>query len=273
VLYLVATPIGNLADFSFRAVEILQQCDYILCEDTRHSQHLLQHYHIKKPLKSFHAFNETKALEHILSDLQNGQHIALISDAGTPLFADPGFELVKRCKENGHPITAIPGSNAATTALVLSGFPLSPFQYVGFLPKKTSELSSLIVHILLYKGTTICYETPHRLVETLSAIKEIAPSRTLCVARELTKLHEECLNASAEELFVHFSQNPPRGEIVLLFSPPPEHILFEEFSLKELVAYLSEEFSLSKADAIKLAAEFHQIPKKIVYKEIHCTSR
>jgi 16S rRNA (cytidine1402-2'-O)-methyltransferase len=269
LIYLVATPIGNLADFSIRAVETLQHCDYILCEDTRHSQTLLNHYGIKKPLKSFHAFNESKAIDSILIDLQNGRNIALISDAGTPLFADPGFELVKRCRESGIPLTSIPGSNAALTALILSGFPLSPFQFVGFLPKKTSELSSQLIEIFLYRGTTICYETPHRLVETLSLIKKIAPSRLLCVARELTKRHEECLNGSAEELYAHFSEHDPRGECVLLFAPPYSLPLFEEFSHKELVAYLCQEFALSKQDAIKLAAELHRVPKKKVYNETH----
>ncbi len=271
MLYLVATPIGNLADFSFRAVETLQRCDYILCEDTRHSQHLLQHYQIKKPLRSFHAFNESKEIDQVLSDLQSGSHIALISDAGTPLFADPGFGLVKRCREQGIPLTAIPGANAAIMALILSGFPPMPFQCVGFLPKKNSELSSLLMRILLYRGTTICYETPHRLQDTLSLIKELDPKRSLCVARELTKMYEECQIASSEELFAHFSKTAPRGEIVLLFAPPPVNLLFEELSIKELVTYLQNEFNLSVSDAIKLAAELHQIPKKKVYKEIHCS--
>lgn len=267
VLYLVATPIGNLADFSFRAIETLRRCDYILCEDTRHSQYLLQHYEIKKPLKSFHMHNENKQIEHILSDLQKGLSIALISDAGTPLFSDPGFGLVQHCKKMGISITAIPGANAATLALILSGFPLSPFQFVGFLPKKASELSALLTRILLYRGTTICYETPHRLLDTLAAIKEYAPQRQLCVARELTKVHEECLSAPCEELFTHFSDAPPRGEIVLLFSPAPNTPLFEEFSIHELVVYFENEFHLPRMEAIKLAAELHQVPKKKVYKE------
>lgn len=271
MLYLVATPIGNLADFSFRAVETLQNCDYILCEDTRHSQHLLQHYQIKKPLKSFHAFNESHALERVIADIESGIHIGLISDAGTPLFADPGFELVQRCRALQLPMTAIPGANAALTALILSGFPLMPFQCVGFLPKKASELSALLLRILLYRGTSICYETPHRMLETLSAVQQIDPKRVLCVARELTKMHEECRNGTAEELLSHFSMTPVRGEIVLLIQPPPAIIPFEDFSIKQLVDYLATEFKLSTADAIKLAAELHQIPKKIVYKEIHCS--
>lgn len=270
MLYLVATPIGNLADFSFRAIETLKRCDYVLCEDTRHSQHLLQHYDIRKPLKSFHAFNESTAIDKVVADLQSGMHIALISDAGTPLFADPGWGLVHRCKEENIAITAIPGANAALMALLLSGFPSLPFQAIGFLPKKASELSSLITRILLYKGTSVCYESPHRLVDTLSLIHKLAPTRPLCVARELTKLHEECRTGTAEELLSHFSQTAPRGEIVLLFAPSPSAPAFEEFSTKELVYYLQKEFNLSTSEAIKLAAELHQVPKKTVYKEIHC---
>lgn len=269
MLYLVATPIGNLADFSFRAVDVLKTCDYILCEDTRHNQHLLQHYQIKKPLKSFHSFNETKEMQRVICDLQNGLKVALISDAGTPLLADPGFVLVRNCKEKNIPITAIPGANAALVALLLSGFPPLPFQVLGFLPKKTNELSSLLTRVLLYNGTSVCYETPHRLLDTLAIIQTLAPQRMLCVAREMTKLHEECCTNTANELLSHFTEHPPRGEIVLLISPPQNEILFGEYSIKELVVYLEKEFNLSLSDAIKLAAELHQVPKKVVYKEIH----
>lgn len=269
MLYLIATPIGNLADFSFRAVETLQRCDYVLCEDTRHSLTLLQHYQIKKRLLSYHAFNESKQLETVISDLQKGMHIALISDAGTPLLADPGFPLVQRCRETGIPVTAVPGANAAITALILSGFPPLPFQCVGFLPKKSSELSHLLIRILTYKGTTLCYETPHRLVETLAHIDKFAPARLLSVARELTKIHEESLRGTAAELHAHFTTVAPRGEIVLLFAPPPSEIPFEELSLKELVSYLQTEFSLGVSDAIKLAAELHGVPKKKVYNTYH----
>jgi 16S rRNA (cytidine1402-2'-O)-methyltransferase len=269
LLYLVATPIGNLADISLRALETLKRCDYILCEDTRHSLHLLQRHQIQRPLRSFHAFNESKESEKVLSDLKGGMHIALISDAGTPLFADPGFGLVRRCKEEGIDVTAIPGANAALTALLLSGFPVFPFQCLGFFPKKLSELTDFISRLLLYKGTSICYETPHRLLDTLELFKKMGPDRLLCVARELTKQYEECRTATSEELTAHFVENTPRGEITLLIAPPPEGVEFEKLSTKELVAYLQEEFALPLNAAIKLAAELHAIPKKKIYKEIH----
>ena len=177
VLYLVSTPIGNLADFSFRAVETLKKCDYILCEDTRHSRFLLEHYGIQTPLKSFHKFNEAKALESVLSDLKEGKTLALISDAGTPLISDPGQELVLQCRAEGLAVSAIPGACAVIDALVLSGLPSTPFQFIGFLPKKEKELQSVLSQALFYAGTTIAYESPHRIEETLAAIAQIDPKK------------------------------------------------------------------------------------------------
>ena len=271
MLYLVATPIGNLADFSFRAVETLKACDYILCEDTRHSKLLLQHYQIHKPLKSFHAYNEAQKLQEVVADLKQGAKIALISDAGTPLLADPGFGLVRRCKEENIPLSVIPGPNAALTALLLSGFPPLPFQCVGFLPKKQNELFNALAPLLLYKGTSICYESPHRLVHVLSVIQKIEPNRPLCVVREMTKLHEECSVASATELLAQFSNQAARGEITLLISPAPEQPIYEEFSINELVSHLQNHFHLPLNEAIKLASQLHGIPKKKVYATIHRT--
>jgi len=269
MLYLIATPIGNLGDFSLRAIETLKGCDWILCEDTRHSLRLLNHYGIKKPLKSFHAFNEAKAVEKMIAALKKGSSIALISDAGTPLLCDPGFLLVKRCREDGVPMTALPGAHAALTALILSGFPPIPYQFLGFLPKKVGQLSALLPRILLYPGTSICYESPQRLLATLRRIKKSAPEHILCVARELTKLHEECKIASAQELFAHFSLQAPRGECVLLFAPAPARPQWEPFSTQELVHHLKKEFNLETNEAIKLAAELHGVSKKIVYKMFH----
>jgi 16S rRNA (cytidine1402-2'-O)-methyltransferase len=267
VLYLVSTPIGNLADFSYRAVETLKKCDYILCEDTRHSRFLLEHYNIQVPLKSFHRFNEKKAEEEILSELKAGKIIALISDAGTPLVSDPGQELVLQCKKEGIEVSAIPGACAVIDALVLSGLPSIPFQFIGFLPKKDQELHNCLSQAMLYAGTTIAYESPHRVEDALTAISKIAPLRKVCIARELTKLHEECLNGTADELLAHFKKKPPRGEIVLLLSPPQEKILYEHLSLQELVEMLQAELHLSKTEAIKMAAQMRSLPKKEVYKQ------
>lgn len=265
MLYLIATPIGHLADLSFRAVETLQTCDYILCEDTRHSLRLLKHYQIAKPLKSFHAFNEAKAIEKIVEDLRTGAHIALISDAGTPLLCDPGFALVRRCKEEGIPFTALPGANAALLGLLHSGFPPLPFQCIGFLSKNKGERLAQLQRILVYQGTTVCYETPHRLQETLAELTTLQPERLLCVARELTKIHEESRTATAAELLAHYAEQPARGELLLIFSPFVPGALFEDMTTEELVDYLKKEFSITTKEAIKLAAELHQVPKRKVY--------
>lgn len=266
VLYLVATPIGNLADFSYRAVEILKKCDYILCEDTRHSHVLMKHYEILVPLKAFHKFNESKSHEQILSDLKSGKTIALISDAGTPLISDPGHELILACRKQEIPVSAIPGACALIDALILSGMPAPPFQFIGFLPKRKNALQEALSKALVYAGTTIAYESPHRIKETLQELSLLDPSRTICIARELTKLHEECLSGFASELLKHFEKTPPRGEMVLLVSPPEQKTLYENLSLQELVEMLQKDLHLSKAEAIKMAAQMRHLPKREVYK-------
>jgi 16S rRNA (cytidine1402-2'-O)-methyltransferase len=267
VLYVVATPIGNLADFSFRAVDILKQCDSILCEDTRHSRILLDHYGIQAPLKSFHRFNEASAEEWIIADLKAGKKMALVSDAGTPLISDPGQELIRRCRGEGICVSAIPGPCAAIDALVLSGFSAEQFQCIGFLPKKEKELQSALCQALFYPGTTVAYESPHRTLQTLEALALLSPGRQLCIARELTKLHEEVLNGRPRELLQHFKEKPPRGEIVLLISPPGEILFLEHLSLQELVEMLQKDMQLGKTDAIKMAAQLRHLSKREVYKQ------
>ena len=267
MLYLVATPIGNLADISFRAVDILKKCDYVLCEDTRHSRILLDHYGIRTPLKSFHRFNEASSEDGIIEDLKEGKSIALISDAGTPLISDPGCEIVARCRHEGIEITAIPGPCAAIEALILSGFLTEQFQFIGFLPKKEKELQMVLNQAAFYSGTTIAYESPHRIEETLKQLAHLFPQRKLSICRELTKLHEEILNGNAHEILEHFKENPPRGELVLLISPPAKKIFLEHLSLIELVEMFQNDLRLSKRDAIKMAAEVRHLPKRDVYKE------
>ena len=267
MLYLVSTPIGNLEDFSFRAVATLKSCNTILCEDTRHSRILLEKYDIRAPLKAFHQFNEASREDAIVEDLKAGQTIALISDAGTPLVSDPGHELVLRCQRDGIAVTAVPGSCAVIQALVLSGFPSQPFQFIGFFPKKENEFKSLLAQILFYPGTTVAYESPHRIEATLEELTQMAPERKLCFARELTKLHEEVKVGTARELLTHFKDHPPRGEFVLLISPPLQRILFEDLSLAELVEMFQRDLQLGKTEAIKMAAQMRGVPKKEVYKK------
>ena len=218
MLYLVATPIGNLGDFSFRAVETLKSCDYILCEDTRRSGILLKHYGIDVRMRSFHMFNEARKEDEVIEDLKNGKKIALISDAGTPGINDPGERLVQRCKKEELPLSAIPGPCALITALTLSGLPTAKFQFLGFLPKKPSHHKRAIQEMLDYAGTSICYESPFRLIKSLKKICELDKDRTVCVARELTKTFEEVFTASAENTLAHFQKKTVKGEIALLIN-------------------------------------------------------
>lgn len=217
MLFLIATPIGNLKDFSLRAVETIQQCDYLLCEDTRHTRILLEHYQLKIPLKSFHLFNEASKEAAILEDLKNEKTVGLVSDAGTPGISDPGERLVKRCYDEGIRVVPIPGPCAAIAALSASGLDTERFQFFGFLPKKKGKLTAL-KEILTYEGTTVCYESPYRLEATLKMLSGLSPDRECAVARELTKKFETIVRGSASALFEKFSKTKVKGEIVLLIA-------------------------------------------------------
>lgn len=267
MLFLVATPIGHLADFSKRAITTLQECDLILCEDTRHSRVLLQAYAIDKPLAAFHQFNEKGREEEILQKLEEGKQIALLSDAGTPLISDPGCSLVQACIKRGLPFTAIPGPCSVIQALVLSGFEAARFQFIGFLPRTKGDCTEALHHALFYPGTTIAFESPQRLVDSLEIISSLDPNREVAIARELTKTYEECLRGTAVELIAHFQAIPPRGEIVLLLKegkPPQENI-----DVEELVVLLQELHALSLKEAIKMAAKLKNVPKRDVYQQFH----
>lgn len=264
MLYIVATPIGNLEDISARAITILKECDAILCEDTRRTSILLDRYDISKPLISYHKFKEIQALDRILEDLESGKNLALVSDAGTPCVNDPGTALADACAKRNIPFTAIPGPCSLITAFVLSAFQTDRFQFIGFLPKKPEK--ALRSH-LFYPGVTIAFESPERLVDTLQALEKLVPERVLAVAREMTKTYEECRRGIPTELLAHYTAHPPKGEIVLVISPgePPEM----PFDLEECVELLREVHGLTLKEAIKTAAHFLKIPKRAVYKKIH----
>lgn len=269
MLYLIATPIGNLTDITFRAVSTLQSCDYILCEDTRHSQILLQHYNIHKPLKSYHKFNEASQSDSILADLEEGKNIALISDAGTPGISDPGEDLVKKCIEKGLTVTAIPGPCAAVQALSCSGLSTERFQFWGFMPRKEGEIRRALQEILTYKGTTICYESPHRLVEMLEFIHQMDPERPIVVARELTKKFEEIIRGKSMDLIEYWKTNPLKGEIVLLISGAKDDFMhWENLPPLEHVQHLQDTFGLTKTESIKIAAELRGVPKRQLYNDL-----
>lgn len=215
-LYIVPTPIGNLKDITFRAIEILQQVDLILAEDTRTSGKLLKHFEIQTPMQSYHMHNEHKMLDRIVQRLKSGETMALISDAGTPAISDPGFLLVRACLENAISIETLPGATAFVPALVNSGLPNDKFIFEGFLPVKKGRQTRLEL-LATETRTMIFYESPHKLLKTLTHFSAyFGADRKVAVSRELTKLYEETLHGTLGELILHFSQKKPKGEFVLI---------------------------------------------------------
>jgi 16S rRNA (cytidine1402-2'-O)-methyltransferase len=217
-LYLVPSPIGNLGDISYRAVEVLNKADVILCEDTRTSSVLLRHYNIQKPLTPYHQHNEHKILAHLVEQLQQGKTFALITDAGTPGVSDPGFLLVRECLRNDIPVECLPGATAFVPALVQSGIPSNRFVFEGFPPIKKGR-QTLFKQLAEEDRTIILYESPHRLVKTLQELATyLGVDRQAAVARELTKMFEETRKGTLAELAKHYEVTPPKGEIVLIIS-------------------------------------------------------
>ena len=218
MLYVVATPIGNLGDITLRALEILKDVDLIAAEDTRHSGILLKHYQIQKPLVSYHEHNEAMRTAQLVERLAAGEKIALITDAGTPGLSDPGARLIRECIKRELDFTIIPGASSISTALVGSGFSAEKFFFRGFLPVKSGQRERELRIASARGETSIYFESPYRLAKTLKASIDIMPDRQLCVARELTKKFEEFRRGTAAELLAHYEARPPKGEIVLLIS-------------------------------------------------------
>jgi len=216
VLYLVATPIGNLGDITLRALEVLKSADLIAAEDTRHSLRLLQHYAIHKPLVSYHEHNEARRTAELLVHLREGKIIALITDAGMPGVSDPGWRLLKACREEGLEYTVLPGPSAVLTALIGSGISSERFLFAGFLPVKSGQREREVRGALERTETTVFFESPHRILKTLECFATLAPEHRLCVARELTKQFEEFRTATAAELLAHYTAHPAKGEICLV---------------------------------------------------------
>lgn len=215
-LYIVSTPIGNLEDLTFRAHRILQEVSVIAAEDTRHTQKLCGHYHIHTPLTSYHDFNKADKTPVLLERLKQGQSIALVSDAGTPLISDPGYYLVTRAIERHIPIVPVPGPSSLTAALCTAGLPTDAFTFIGFLPKKSAARISLLQSLLDESKTIVLFETPHRIKTTLSAIQAIFGDRRIAIARELTKTHEEMIRGTAEEILLSTQTRTLKGEITLI---------------------------------------------------------
>jgi 16S rRNA (cytidine1402-2'-O)-methyltransferase len=216
MLYVVATPIGNLDDITLRALAILKSVDLIAAEDTRHSSNLLRHFEIRKPLVSYHEHNEAMRTAELIERLATGENIALITDAGMPGLSDPGARLIRKCIEREVPFIIVPGVSAITTALVGAGFDLEKFCYRGFLPVKSGQRVRELTAAAQREETTVFFESPYRLNKTLAACAELMPERQLCVARELTKKFEEFRRGTGAELLAHYEAHPAKGEITLV---------------------------------------------------------
>lgn len=219
MLSVVPTPLGNREDMTLRALTVLKNADAILCEDTRHSGRLLAFYSIDKPLIALHDHNEAQRIQGIIERLKQGENFALISDAGMPLISDPGYKLLQAVLAEGLDYTILPGPSAVITALAGSGLPTHSFHFGGFLPVKKQKRLKILTQSLDLEGTHIFFESPHRLLSTLSMLEACAPSLLVCVARELTKRFETYHRNTPHQLIEHFTKHPPKGEIVLLFSP------------------------------------------------------
>ncbi|HJT68034.1 MAG TPA: 16S rRNA (cytidine(1402)-2'-O)-methyltransferase [Pyrinomonadaceae bacterium] len=215
-LYLVATPIGNLADITHRALQVLRDVALVACEDTRHTRKLLQHYGVDAKTVSYHEHNEQQRARELVELLQQGSDVAVVSDAGTPAISDPGFRLVRAAIENGVAVVPVPGPSALIAALVAAGLPTDEFFFGGFLPARSSARRARLNELCAVPGTLIFYEAPHRLAASLRDAYEVLGEREAVVARELTKLHEELRRGRLSELAEHYSNVEPRGEIVLL---------------------------------------------------------
>ncbi len=261
MLYFVSTPIGNLKDISYRAVEVLSSVDVIYCEDTRHSMPLLNHYGIKKPLQSYRKGNEAETAEKIVEILKEGKEIAVISDAGTPVISDPGEILCKRLKKEGLAYTVIPGANAVLPALILSGLSAKNFTFIGFLPEKNAEVEKLLTSIENLETTLIFYCAPHDLKKTTEKLYKYLGDREACAVKEITKLYETATNFNLKEGFL----GDERGEFVLVVEGAKRESNFEDLPINEHIALYLEQ-GLSKMDAIKKVAKERGVPKSSLYK-------
>ncbi|MBE6757998.1 MAG: 16S rRNA (cytidine(1402)-2'-O)-methyltransferase [Ruminococcaceae bacterium] len=269
VLTLVGTPIGNLSDFSPRAIEALRTCDFIAAEDTRVTMKLLTHFGIKKPLVSYHEHNKRASGQALCDRLEAGENGVLVSDAGMPAISDPGEDLVALCCERGITVTAVPGPTAMATALALSGLPVGRFTFEGFLSTANRSRREHLESIKNERRTMVFYEAPHKLIYTLQDLLDALGDRRLALARELTKLHEEVRRTTLAQAVAWYGEHPPRGEFVLVVEGAPEAVT-EEVSAEDAVAlarrYVAE--GLSASEAAKRAAAESGRRKGEIYKQL-----
>ena len=263
VLYIVATPIGNLEDMTFRAVRILKEVDLIAAEDTRHSRKLLNHLGIVKHLTSYFDHNKTLKGEYLLDRLRDGASVALISDAGTPCISDPGYQLVRDAVAAGITVVPIPGASAMVAALSASGLTTDSFTFAGFLPSRQGKRRERLSQLKDEGRVVVFYEAPHRLIAALTDLREVCGDRQIVVARELTKLYEEFIRGSVTEALASFAEREVKGEVVLLVAPAVEAPLAIDPDAN-LARYLADE-SLSFRDAVDRVAQESSLPRREVY--------
>ena len=274
VLYLCATPIGNLEDMSFRAVRILKEVDLIAAEDTRNSLKLKNHFEIDTPLTSYHEYNKYEKGKVLVEKLLAGENIALITDAGTPGISDPGEELVKMCQEAGVPVTAVPGATACVTALILSGMSTRRFAFEAFLPTDKKEREAVLQELERETRTMVLYEAPHRLLKTLQLLLDRLGDRKLTVCRELTKKHETVFLTSLSEACAYYQENTPRGECVLVLEGKSRQSIAQEERekwenvplLEHMEQYLQQ--GMSKKEAMKCVAKDRGVSKREIYQSL-----
>ncbi len=267
-LYLVATPIGNLADITYRAVETLRAVAAIACEDTRQTRKLLDHYNIQRPLVSYHEHNEGQRTPALIARLSAGDDIALVSDAGTPLISDPGYRLVNAAVEAGIRVVPIPGASALLCALSASGLPTGSFYFHGFLPRKSGERQRFLATLAVSGTVHVFYEAPHRILETIKDLVDVLGDPPVVAARELTKLHEEFLRGRASEVHaVLAGRDAVRGEFTLLVGPLSSADQAAEVTIPEEVTAL-EKVGMRRMDAIKEVARRRGLPKRAVYAQV-----
>lgn len=270
-LYLCATPIGNLEDITVRVIRTLKEVDLIAAEDTRNSLHLLNHFEIRTPMTSYHEYNRIEKAHTLIGKMQEGQSIALITDAGTPGISDPGEDLVRLCHEAGIEVTSLPGACACVTALTVSGLPTRRFCFEAFLPQEKKEKQQILEELKNETRTTILYEAPHRLLRTLGELYEALGDRRITVCRELTKKHETVFQTTLSAAIVHYDANAPRGECVIVMEgrsrqelQQEEQQRWKDMDIRDHVA-LYEEQGLEHREAMKQAAKDRGISKREVY--------
>lgn len=274
-LYVVATPIGNLEDMSYRAIRVLKESDLIACEDTRHTAKLLQHYGIDKTTVSYHEHNEAERAEELVAKLEQGLTIAQVSDAGTPGVSDPGYRVIKLAIERGVQVVPVPGPSALLAALAASGLPTDSFEFHGFLPAKSGHRRSLLESLRDSQNTIVVYEAPHRISETMQDIVELlGAERPVVLARELTKIHEEFVRGTAADVLARVRTQEPKGEITLLIGKSEDRAAA---SVKQNIASRLEEImrekKLDQNAALKILAKEQGVSKSEAYRELQRVRR